>query len=719
MAESTLSSPHTMRSRLAQQATVVVILPLLVALAGGLTGWIGYRNVAASARAMAQDGVVEASHQVSGLCATLASEATNLSLHLAATVVAKGTTRALDHWAPALADCFAARPSLTWLSVSYPDGMFIGMTKEEGILKFVIQDLEDGGRRSDWRWQEGVFVPDGVQTQTGYDARQRPFYRLAVDSGAPGWTAPYRFFSSGLAGVSLGRPVYGRDGTLLAVASIDYTTDGISAMMDRLAGTLSDRILIHDHAGTVVADAGIALDGQRYEHRDLLHLSDLRDDLALAYASAPLATGSRIIQDGREVHVASEPVTSGALPWHVAVITDLGPRLKVAQAYLLRSILLTGLVVLIAGGLGLLYASHLVRMRGLVRKARAAAAAAQAEAAEFGSYVLEKRLGAGGMGEVWRARHRLLARPAALKLIKRTQENVDDASVVARFEQEARLTAALTSQHTVTVYDFGHLDDGTCYYVMELLDGDDLDGFLKRNGALPPEAVVHVLLQICDSLHEAHEAGLVHRDLKPANIFIARLGGDDSVVKVLDFGLVALAGAKRAQSSSDRLTMAGFVQGTPGFMAPEQLRDESLDRRADIYALGCVAFWLLTGRAVFVAGSLMDELRQHLNQDPPEPAAVARQPIPPALNRLVHACLARDPDQRPASAKVLAAEILACGIAPAFPKRLWDGCAAASAAAETALNAPLHLRLNGKPRAPDIRPDFRPSAAGTLPPDWE
>lgn len=709
MAESS-SSPSTVRSRLAQPATVVLVLPLLVALAGGLTGWIGYRNVAASARAMAQDGVVEAAHQVSGLCTTLADEATNLSLHLATTVAAKGMARDLDRWAPALADCFAARPSLTWLSVSYPDGTFIGMTKEEETLTFVIQDQEDGGRRRDWQWREGIFEPQGVRTQTGYDARQRPFYRLAVESGASGWTAPYRFFSTGLTGVSLGRPVYARDGTLLAVTSIDYTIDGISAIMDRLAGTLSDRILIHDHTGTVVADAGVAAEGARFAHKELLHLSDLRDDLAVAYASAPLATGTRTIPDGREVHVASMPVTSGDLPWNVAVITDLAPRLRVARAYLLRSVLFTGLVVLIAGGLGVLYARHLVRMRGMVRKARAAAAAAQAEAAEFGSYVLERRLGVGGMGEVWRARHRLLARPAALKLIKRTAEHADDASVVARFEQEARLTAALTSLHTVTVFDFGHLDDGTCYYVMELLEGDDLDGFLKRQGFLPPEAVVHVLLQICDSLHEAHEAGLVHRDLKPANIFIARLGGDDSVVKVLDFGLVALAGAKRTPASGDRLTMAGFVQGTPGFMAPEQLRDEPLDRRADIYALGCVAFWLLTGRAVFVAGNLMEELRQHLDQEAPEPATVARQPIPPLLNRLVHACLARDPAQRPASAEVLAAEVRACGIAPAFPTRLWDGRAAAQTAA-VVIDPPQHLRLKGRPRPPDIRPDFRPSVA--------
>lgn len=694
---SSLTHPRSVRSRMAQPKAVMVLLPLLVAVAGALSGWIGYRNVAASARAMVQARVVEAADQVRGVCVALATEATALSQHLATLAAIKGSARDVAIWAPALADSFAARPALTWLSVSYPDGTFIGMMNEEGTLQFTIQDQDDGGRRRDWRWEAGEIKASGTRTHTGYDPRLRSFYRLAADRGGIAWTEPYRFFGSGLAGVSLARPVYAADRSLIAVVTVDYTTTAISAAMDRLAGGLGDCLLVHDGGGTVVAAAGLVADAARLNQADLLKLDDLRDPLIVAYSHDPATTGSRRTSDGREVHVASVPVDAGALPWHVAVITDLGPRLTAANGYLLRSVLLTVLVVLVAGGLATLYANHLVRMRGLVREARAVAAEAQAEAAEFGSYVLEKKLGAGGMGEVWRARHRLLARPAALKLIKRTEDNVNDESAVARFEQEARITASLTSQHTVTIYDFGILDDGTCYYVMELLDGDDLDGFLKRNGCLPPEAVVHILLQVCDSLYEAHQAGLVHRDLKPANIFLAHLGCDDSVVKVLDFGLVALAGKRRAADSSERLTMAGFVQGTPGFMAPEQLRDEPLDGRSDIYAMGCVAFWLLTGRAVFVADNLMDELRLHLEQDPPLPSTIASQPIPPALDALIHACLARDPAQRPASALDLAARLHACGVTPAFPAQLWgDRGAARTPATPTAAEAAVQLRVKGR-----------------------
>ncbi len=692
---SSLSQPRTVRSRLTQPKAVMVLLPLLVAAAGGITGWIGYRNVEASARAMVESRVVEAAQQVKSHCIILANEATVLAQHFAHVVTIMGARREMEEWGSILVHCFAARPALTWLSVSYPDGTFIGMNKEKDTLEFTIQDQVESGRRRAWHWQAGVLMPAGTRTHTGYDPRQRPFYRLATERRVPAWTAPYRFFASGFAGVSLAYPVYGADDELIAVVTVDYTTAGISEVMQRLAGSLGDRLLVHDAGRTVVASAGLADVEATVAAADLLALDDLRDQLASAYSREPGTTGSRRTRDGREVYVASESIDASGLQWQIAVVSDLGPRLAFANAYLLRSVLLTGLVVLVAGGLAALYASHLVRMRGLVRQARAVAAEAQAEAAEFGSYVLEKKLGAGGMGEVWRARHRLLARPAALKLIKRSEDRENDDAATARFEQEARITASLTSQHTVTVFDFGILDDGTCYFVMELLDGDDLDGFLKQNRRLPPEAVIEILLQVCDSLHEAHEAGLVHRDLKPANIFIARMGCDDHVVKVLDFGLVALAGKRRAdEGRGERLTMAGFVQGTPGFMAPEQIRDEPLDRRSDVYALGCVAFWLLTGRGVFVASNLMDELRQHLDQDPPAPSTVASQPIPPALDAIIHACLARDPAHRPASAQELANRLRSCGVAPAFPAALWGP--RANTQSGTATAAAVQLRVKGR-----------------------
>ena len=192
-------------------------------------------------------------------------------------------------------------------------------------------------------------------------------------------------------------------------------------------------------------------------------------------------------------------------------------------------------------------------------------------ARELGSYRLEERLGQGGMGEVWRARHRMLARPAAIKLIRRDALASDPASAevaATRFEREAQVIASLQSPHTVELYDFGRTEDGALYYVMELLDGVDLDAFVRRFGPLPAERVVYLLCQACSSLAELHRRGLVHRDIKPANIYLCRRGIEHDVVKVLDFGLVKqLAPAELAKSRA--LTRTDAVAGTPDYMAPE------------------------------------------------------------------------------------------------------------------------------------------------------
>ena len=211
-------------------------------------------------------------------------------------------------------------------------------------------------------------------------------------------------------------------------------------------------------------------------------------------------------------------------------------------------------------------------------------------AREMGSYRLEERIGQGGMGEVWLARHRMLARPAAVKLIRASHLGAEgeDAgrTVLKRFGQEAQATAALRSPHTIVVYDFGLSDDGTFYYVMELLDGMDLDTLVRRYGPQPPERVVHVLRQACHSLHEAHDAGLIHRDIKPANLFICRYGSDLDFVKVLDFGLVS--GRSRSARDETKLTREGTVVGSPAFMPPEMaLAEYPVEGRADLYALGC------------------------------------------------------------------------------------------------------------------------------------
>src|SRR5262249_48218967 len=220
-------------------------------------------------------------------------------------------------------------------------------------------------------------------------------------------------------------------------------------------------------------------------------------------------------------------------------------------------------------------------------------------AREIGSYELIQGIAEGGMGEVWRAKHRLLARPAALKLIRSdafgSNERVHEA-LVRRFEREAQDTATLGSTHTIDVYDFGVTEEGDFYYVMELLDGISLQRFVELFGPMEPARVVYLLQQVCHSLGEAHARGLVHRDIKPANVFMCRLGPDDDFVKVLDFGLVKHIDARAGQM----LTVEGETAGTPAYMAPEiALGRPNVDGRSDLYSLGSVAYYLVTGQPAF------------------------------------------------------------------------------------------------------------------------
>ncbi len=285
-----------------------------------------------------------------------------------------------------------------------------------------------------------------------------------------------------------------------------------------------------------------------------------------------------------------------------------------------------------------------------------------AAARELGSYRLEEKLGQGGMGEVWRARHRMLARPAAIKLI-RSPVDVDvrvgvSEERVRRFKREAQATASLRSPHTVNLFDFGVAEDGAFYYVMELLDGLDASTMVTRFGPMPAERVVYLLRQVCHSLSEAESRRLVHRDIKPANIFICRYGEDYDFVKVLDFGLVKAL--SEASDGHTGLTGQNVIQGTPAFIAPEQaLGRVDLDGRVDIYATGCVAYWLLTGHLVFDTPSPTALLVHHANTPPSPPSSRTEMPIPEGLDRLVLSCLEKDPGLRPQSARELSSRLAA------------------------------------------------------------
>jgi serine/threonine-protein kinase len=268
-------------------------------------------------------------------------------------------------------------------------------------------------------------------------------------------------------------------------------------------------------------------------------------------------------------------------------------------------------------------------------------------AQRLGSYELVAPIGAGGMGEVWRARHRMLARPAAVKLIR--PRSTGNQRYRDRFEREAQATATLESPHTVQLYDFGIAEDGSFYYVMELLKGIDAHALVSRFGPVPQERAVFLLRQACDSLDDAHRMGLVHRDIKPSNLFISSRGRHRDFVKILDFGLVKFD----LRSADAQATTVGQLIGTPAFMPPEVVDGRvEVGPPADIYSLGCVAYWLLTGKLVFGGETTMAMAVAHVSKSPVPPSYRCEADVAGELDDLVMRCLDKDPPARPTAVEL-------------------------------------------------------------------
>ena len=348
--------------------------------------------------------------------------------------------------------------------------------------------------------------------------------------------------------------------------------------------------------------------------------------------------------------IALVPVVVVALVVRDAEATDfvVGEALLGWQLSSLAMVLALGVMIATWGA----HAIHTLRLEAF-------------EARRLGQYQLTERIGTGGMGEVWKAEHQLLARPAAIKLIKPEVIDEKDPAIahefLRSFEREAQTTASLRSTHTVELYDFGMTADSALYYVMELLDGLDLESLVKQFGPISPERAAYLLEQACDSLADAHEHGLVHRDIKPANIQVCRMGRRYDFVKVLDFGLVKSrrpGGWGRGSGGGK-----GVVVGTPSYMAPEMVSgDLEVDARADIYALGCVGYWLLTGRPVFEGKTTAEIVAQHVDSEVVAPARRTRQDVPAALEEIILACLEKDPGARPQRAEDLARRLTSTGL---------------------------------------------------------
>ena len=276
------------------------------------------------------------------------------------------------------------------------------------------------------------------------------------------------------------------------------------------------------------------------------------------------------------------------------------------------------------------------------------------DARRLGQYTLLEKLGEGGMGAVYSVRHAMLRRPTAIKLLPPDKFGARN---VARFEREVQLTARLTHPNTIRIFDYGRTPDGIFYYAMEYLDGANLADAIEEGGPMPAARVIHILDQVAGALAEAHGIGLIHRDIKPANIFLTEQGGVPDVAKVLDFGLVKQVG----ETEAEPLTRADTLTGTPLYMAPEAITSpDQIDARTDLYALGAVGYYLLTGQEVFMGRTVVEVCSHHLHSIPVVPSQRLGAPVDADLEAIILRCLEKNPGERPASARALQRDLRAC-----------------------------------------------------------
>lgn len=647
---------------------------LLVASLGAFSTYSTYRALCRAGEERASDALRMRMVQLQGSLGEALAVADVLLERLAGEV--RGTARSDP--AALLAPLRAlatARPGLTWISASFPDGTFVGVyVDDHGTLRGQISETRgEGGERRTYDFDRDGAPHEIARAPSQYDPRARDFYRTALTRKTRTWTAPYPFLPRYRTGVSRVEPLYrgaARTETLEAVLTVDFDASGLSDLMDAPL-TPHQRQLVLAGDGAILAASGLALPAPaQWPHARSLRVADVADAvLTAARARVPLdgRAGARSFEVAGETW-RLEQVRALELEGAPVALVDLIPERELfadAHREALRGLASTGLGALLGVALSLVLAQNIARLRRKRVEAEREAERAREQVAELGSYRLLAPIGKGGMGEVYRARHTLLARDAALKLIRPSEsDEADEGARSAQFFEEARVLASLRSVHTVAVYDFGRAEDGRYFLAMELLDGLDLDALVRQHGPQPPARVAQLLAQACDSLAEAHAAGLVHRDIKPANLFLCHLAGWLDVLKVLDFGLTRAVGSNQDGRAA--------IEGTPAYMAPEQALGERVGPSSDLYSLGCVGYWLLTGRPPYELDDPDATMEAHVAAPLPELPAAVRAAVPPALVQLITRCMAKLPDHRPTSAAALGAALrrVASECAPTFTESM-------------------------------------------------
>lgn len=682
---------------LASPIGVMIVIPALVVAVGLLSTLVGQRALRETNLNAAEELLTETS--------AAASQRLQRTLSQAEAVLSRldDVARRTDRNDPAaigivMRDLFLDRAGMTQMYVGYADGRFLGVYEEGHGLRFQDSQIGADGKTTIAHYvlglqQDFTFLE---QQDADYDPRKRAWYKEAGAARARIWSKPYVFFTTGRTGVTRAAPVYGEHGKLDAVVGLDYDATALSNLFTD-ANRSWVRVLVFGPGGVILAyPSARATIEALPRSSEALTYEKLNDPVLNAYfrpqGEGETEHGMRLLNvQGRHFLSAEAEVKGVGLDWKVVALAEEDVVLAELHRHQQQSLLIAFGAVCVALVISWLFARHVVRARRQVAQAREEAAQAVRQVAELGSYRLLDCLGKGGMGEVWRAEHRLLARQAAVKLINADLEGNDNVEEVReRFKREAKAIAALKSRNTIALFDYGVTSDGTFFYVMEMLDGIDLETLVDKYGRQSPGRVISVLVQACNSLAEAHDSGLVHRDIKPANLFLCRAADEVDVLKVLDFGLVrgpdgddlsslvidkkigldleATTDRRRASGSdadtdvdgsdadpqiSARLTRAGDYLGTPAFMAPEQALGQEIDGRADLYALGCVGWWLLTGRLPFEEPHAVAMLVAHIQKEPVGLKELCPD-VPAELEAVILSCMAKQPALRPKTARHLA-----------------------------------------------------------------
>jgi serine/threonine protein kinase len=599
-----------------------------------------------------------------------------------------------------LASAVRAHAGIVYSSVSYPNGDFIGaFIDDDGTLRFQISRVLTSGEPVDAALPAGQrliydFVPPRAlnlrsQTKTVYDPRVRPFYLQAKNDQKAGWTKPYLFYENKATGLTRVTPVL-LAGALASVITVDFDVSALSRVVTELQPVPGVRTLLHTSDGVMLAVPKSLLPRDLSKSEHPLSFSDLPDATINHYFSLPEATRegwqtTNLAGTDRSYYALRSPVELGEeTRWTVSALVPASVHESAYGKHQTRSAIIVFAALLVSVGLATWLGRYLRRAQAMVKTAEDSAKQAEVRAAralgalrELGSYELVHCLGKGGMGEVWRARHRLLPRDAAVKLIRADEVTHGSlAELQERFRREAKTLATLRSRHTVGINDYGIAADGSLFLVMELMEGLDLHRMVKLTGPMPPARVIHVLEGVCRSLAEAHALGIVHRDLKPANLFLCAQSDEVDIPKVLDFGLVHLSqeedpldpeagGAPLVERASQlalrspknsELTQRGVSMGTPTYMAPEQVMGMRPTPASDVYALGGIAVFMLTKRPVFDKPDSTATMMAQVIAPVPQFEEWAPG-IPDALSLFIRKCLEKEPTDRPASAVELLAMV--------------------------------------------------------------